>query len=1206
LLFAFDCRTIKKARDSVRSISFPQAILGATFSILFGSTPLAAGPVARRYVFDWFGAQQGLQNVVVNVLCQDRDGFLWVGTENGLYRYDGHRFLRFTTADGLPDKAITGLYESQDGTLWAGTVKGLAWRNGIRFTSPRDPTLHGQTFTQAVTSDREGHLFIVTGKGLARAKLSAGAKDLLLEPLPPPPGAEHARITSVWRDPDGALWFGCGVYICRTGQGRTQVWGESAGVPSDAWQFLLKDSGGNLWARSRTYLIELPAGAQQFRPATRSDAGPLHFSYPSLALDGNGALLMPSDNGLAIWKDGAWTRVGSRQGLPGSIVTSVLRDRAGSLWVGTTTGLVRWTGYGAAESFTEVEGLSSGTNMALLEDAGGGVWAGTSGGLSHGVFRDGAWRWSAVDDPNLAWVVNLAQAKDGAIWLTSVDPQVLRLDPRTGKTARYGHFDAAPFSLLIDRADNVWTILTHALFRGSAHNPASGFEQVSPPGSAPNTVFTRAAEDVHGDLWFGTFSGLFRLSGGEWSHFQKADGLSGNQVLWLTAAPNGDLYVRYFDESVIDCVHPDGGRLRVERLDRLRGLADVKIYSMRIDREGRLWALTDHGPRLREDGNWIPFDQSDGLLWSDCNTFLAGSDGGIWIGSDRGLTRLPSPKPRTPERDPSVKFSEVRLSNRLADYSAPLVEAEPEPFTAKFTTLDLARAGRVQYRYRCVGFDEQWTETARPEVTFDYLRPGTYRLEVQARWPWSTWHGAPASLELTVRPRWFETAWFETLLAMLICSALWIAWRARIKHYAAARVELQSEVDVRTTELRMANEQLREEIGAREQAAREKEHLEQELFQAKKLESIGRLAGGVAHDFNNLLTIINGYSEMLLTNLSPDEPDGMFAREISKAGERAVGLTRQLLAFSRKQIIKPTAVNVNAIVKDMELMLRRLIGEDIEVIATLDPELGEVMADPDQVHQVLMNLVVNARDAMPGGGRLSIATRNVEVDASAGTGAVSGRCILVTVADSGVGMDEITRQNAFEPFFTTKGQGKGTGLGLATVYGIIRQSNGWIDITSELGKGTTFHIYLPRLEVKFEPKKTGVAAADLSGEETILVVEDQDAVREFTRTVLESYGHTVLEAADGKSACALAGQYTGDIHLLLTDTVMPGMNGKVLSERLLKMRPNLRVLFMSGYTADVIGHHGVLELEVAYIPKPFTPEGLAAKVREVLAAPRRA
>jgi len=344
---------------------------------------------------------------------------------------------------------------------------------------------------------------------------------------------------------------------------------------------------------------------------------------------------------------------------------------------------------------------------------------------------------------------------------------------------------------------------------------------------------------------------------------------------------------------------------------------------------------------------------------------------------------------------------------------------------------------------------------------------------------------------------------------------------------------------------------------------------------------VGRLAGGVAHDFNSLLTIITGYGHLLLNSVHSNDPLRPPLEEITKAAKHAAELTKQLLAFSRKQLIEPKRLDLNSALKDSKGMLQRLIGEDIAFTTSLDPYLGTVMADPEQVHQVIMNLVVNARDAMPDGGKLDISTMNVEVsedDASISPDAKAGRYIAVTVTDTGSGMDEEIRQHIFEPFFTTKAPDKGTGLGLSTVYGILRQSGGWIDVSSQLGVGTSFKLYFPRIdEVSVDEKPEAARGKEPNGSEMILLVEDQEAVRQLMKRILEVHGYQILEAGNSAEALDIVRKYSGEIHLLLTDVVLPGINGKELSERLKALRPKLKVLFTSGYTADIIAHRGVLE-----------------------------
>jgi signal transduction histidine kinase len=377
---------------------------------------------------------------------------------------------------------------------------------------------------------------------------------------------------------------------------------------------------------------------------------------------------------------------------------------------------------------------------------------------------------------------------------------------------------------------------------------------------------------------------------------------------------------------------------------------------------------------------------------------------------------------------------------------------------------------------------------------------------------------------------------------------------------------------------------------------------EARLRHAQRLESLGALAGGVAHDFNNLLTVINGFSEVLLGQLAAGDPARELVREIYKAGERARSLTRQLLVFSRRQPLATKVLDLNALVAEMETMLRRLIGAHIDLKASLDPQLGRVQADPGQLEQVLMNLVVNSRDAMPHGGALTLETRNVELDGSQTRllpDVPPGPYALLAVTDTGCGMDEATRAHMFEPFFTTKPAGQGTGLGLAMVYGIVKQSGGHVEVYSEAGAGTSVKVYLPRLGGAAAPAAAAPLAA-AGGAETLLLVEDDDGVRSIAGAALRAAGYTVLEAGDGDEAEETCRRCAGPIHLLLTDVVMPRINGRQVAERLAALRPGLKVMYLSGYTADAIVRHGVLEPGVEFLQKPFSPLELKKKVREVL------
>jgi two-component system, cell cycle sensor histidine kinase and response regulator CckA len=444
-----------------------------------------------------------------------------------------------------------------------------------------------------------------------------------------------------------------------------------------------------------------------------------------------------------------------------------------------------------------------------------------------------------------------------------------------------------------------------------------------------------------------------------------------------------------------------------------------------------------------------------------------------------------------------------------------------------------------------------------------------------------------------------------------------LAGRPQFFEWMHARLDgtpLPTEVSLNTLQLGTTKllQGIIRDVSERKRAEEDRKKLQEQLTQAQKMESIGRLAGGVAHDFNNLLTVINGYSRLALGGLTEDHPLRDAVAEIQKAGERAVALTRQLLAFSRKQVLQPCVLDLNRVVQEMRPMLDSLVGEDVEVRVSLDARIGVVHADPHQVEQMIMNLAVNARDAMPGGGRLLIETAGVELDESYSRThpeVCAGRYIVLAVGDSGHGMDEETRRRIFEPFFTTKPVGHGTGLGLSMVQGIAAQSGGHISVDSEPGRGTTFRIYLPALAGTAAGPATdagGAGGVALGGSETVLVVEDLAEVREYAVTVLQAHGYRVIPAVDASEALLICAREGGGIHLVLTDIVMPNVSGLELAKELEKRWPHTKVLLMSGYADNVTQANGLLDEHVHFIEKPFSPEELARRVRAVLGRGRAA
>jgi len=1046
------------------------------FGLLVAALLLAASDsvAAERYVFSTYGVEQGLTNLVITQIAQDHRGFLWIGTENGLFQYDGHRFQLFGMSEGLPNAFISSIFESPDGTLWIGTLGGIAWKEGTRFVQPKSANLGHFAGSQAFASDGQGHIYIATVNGLAMTVPPAPGKDIQPVLLPRPAGVKRKSVRGVFVDSSRAVWFGCGPALCRMADGTTQVWGEPEGVPADAWDRMLQDSEGNLWVRSSKALIDLEHGAKRFRTESSEQFGPLSLGYPSMALDDRDSLLVPTNRGLVVGRPDHWTRVGHRQGLPMNSVGAIMEDTNGSLWIGTTgAGLVRWAGYRKWTAFSELEGLPGDDILAVLGDPPSGIWVGTATGLSHGVEADGSWQWQDVRVPGVNYFSRLAPGSDGAVWIMSDQPEVVRFDPRTHATRSFA-LKASPTFLMVDRVGRLWITAPGGLYRVTEPSKSFALERVTPDGAADNTVFTEVVEDAQGGLWVASYSGLFHFADAKWTHFGKQDGLRSNRVVDVALASQGDMWLSYEEPVGTDYVRLNGAALQVENFDQSKGLPSDRVYSVQFDRNGGLWALTDQGLALRHQQTWLRYGESEGLIANDCNarSFWPAPDGGIWIGTSRGLSRFqPSAPPRAGQLPagvlPKVLFSEVRQGSRAIDPAQPVVTITGEDsLTADFSAMVFDRAGDVEYRYRIIGLDPNWKPAPRPEIALNYLPAGKYQVEVEARLRAFPWGEPPSSLALQVTPRWYEASWFRGLLLLVCLLMLWSLWQLRAWRFAATRRALERQVNERTGELLTANQKLSQQIAEKEKADLEKQRLEEQLLQSQKLEAVGRLAGGIAHDFNNLLTVINGYSHLTLGKLKEGDALRMPLLQIQKAGLRAADLTQQLLAFGRKEMIQPVPVNLNLVLEEWREMIQRLIGEDINLYLRLTPNIGKVTADPSRLLQVCLNLAANARDALPEGGDLAFETANVAIDEGETVDectAGPGKYVTLTVADSGTGMDEATRRRLFEPFFTTKEQGKGTGLGLASVYGIVKQADGHISVWSEPGQGTRFTIYLPAI-----------------------------------------------------------------------------------------------------------------------------------------------
>ncbi len=726
----------------------------------------------------------------------------------------------------------------------------------------------------------------------------------------------------------------------------------------------------------------------------------------------------------------------------------------------------------------------------------------------------------------------------------------------------------------------------------SAYRREHSFELQSYDGKEFRTVLNRGSqwhmshlravlEAADGTIWVGGpgGSGLARYRNGNYEAMGPAEGYIGGGAYTILELDHGRIL--FGDQTHLQVL--DGKSWETVQTDT------ETVRSASRSRDGSLWIASGSGLHRCRDGSWVSLDTRDGIPDGAMQTVFEDRQGRIWAGGSRGIVRyFPDA-----DRDPP---------ETILNESDNLKETPPGgDIRIVFTGMDrwhMTGKDRLLYSYRLDA--GPWTMFhPQPYSSFSRLAPGQHQIEVRAMDRNFNVDPHPARLNFLVLRAWYREPGF---LAIVLIAAAGTGILAGLHGRNHRRLGIL--VAERTRDLTTSNELLRQEIQERARTAEERDRLEHQLLQAQKMEAIGRLSGGIAHDFNNLLTVINGYCDLLLHRLKPQDPSVHSLVEIQKAGEKAAALTQQLLAFSRKQVLQPRILDLNTVVKDTEKMLRRLIGEDIRLVVHLHAEPVTVLVDHGQIVQVLMNLAGNARDAMPRGGSLILETGHCELDADYARtepDVKPGHYVFLAVSDTGTGMDEPTKVRIFEPFFTTKERGRGTGLGLATVHGIVAQSGGHIHVYSEPDRGATFKIYFPRLdaapELLPEPTRTPVLQGNGS---LLLLVEDQPEVRRVTSTALQGFGYRTLEAGSGEEALRLWEERGTEVVALVTDVVLPGMSGRDLAEILKSRQPHLAVLYMSGYTANVVVHHGVLDSGVAFLQKPFSPDALGRKLQELL------
>jgi signal transduction histidine kinase/ligand-binding sensor domain-containing protein/CheY-like chemotaxis protein len=1097
---------------------------------------LSASGYAQRYSFKYYDRESGLPSQAVHALLQDRAGFLWIGTTNSLYRYDGRRYRGFKAAEGLPASEIQAIHEAQDGTLWVATPRGLARLRGERFETV---DISPGTGANALSSDALGHLYVGISQGLLELALPAGGAGKPTSTLHRVPESKAQIVRSVAVSATGSVWYTCGSGLCRLENGRA-VLAAGQGVPEDMWYSVLFDHQGNLWARSRDKLIELPKGERRFLGRDR-DLPPAYSGTLHIGQDGQ--LWVPTMRGLARRTAAGWEIIGRSRGLPLSSVICALQDREGSIWIGLWgAGLARWLGYPNWDQWTEAEGLSSESVWGIRRDSGGVLWSIHDAGVSR--FDESNGRWKDLRMPGLpaGYTTGLAWAPDGSMWLARPSGAV-HVDLHRGLATAYGR--------------------------------ESGLE---------NTWVSTVAVDSRNRVWAGTTNGLYlAASQGGSLRFERqtrlttADGLLHDRVSKLAEAQDGSLWISYAEPAGVSQLVYDGQQHpRWRHFSSKDGMREGNIFFIGCDRRGWTWFGTDQGVDILEGSHWRHLDRTDGLIWDDtnANAFWADADGSVWIGTSRGISHLRIPASGLPTRPTAAPV--LLTSAALGGSSVGLGAGVSVPWSRRslkigFAALTFVNEDTVRFRHRIAGLEERWTETQSREAHFPILPAGSYTFEVESNAGQGAWAGEPARFAFTIRPAWWRSWWCELGAIAAFALLARLVWYWRVHAILRRQRDLEVAVADRTQSLNLEKARAESERDTVEQQKVEIEHLLREIRLAARLKD--QFLCNISHEIRTPMNGIIGMTELALdTPLTAEQREYLLTVRSSSA--LLLGILNEVLDLSVIEAGKTeseTAVFdltelVSAAMRNIEFEARRKKLEAQTYLGTGVPRL--LMGDPVHLRRVLVNLLNNAVKFTERG-HVSL---RVELQ-----DAVDGLTLHFEVADTGIGIAPENQALIFEPFSQVDGSHArrygGPGLGLTICARFVGLMHGRIWVESEPGQGSRFHFTAPfqSAPLRAEPEvgegtqasglaalanavetETNTAAApaaipaaenppQVSSSLCILLAEDNPVNQKLALRLLNKRGYAVVTAINGIEALAALERQHFD--LVLMDIQMPEMGG---------------------------------------------------------------
>jgi len=1060
--------------------------------------------LGEHYSFIHYGPNEGL-NAAVKQVVQDGVGFVWVGTSNGLFRYDGERFQHFGPAEGLPSTAIRAVHKASDGTIWSITARGLVHFLGERFETV-DTGVPPESLGAAMDSNGSGQLFVASEAGVLVGNREPGGGRYAFRPLRNGP---NAPVSGVYSEPNGTLWFGCGLELCQSDRGQVRIFGQEKGIPPDRWSAMLRDSQGTLWIRGVKHLY---VGMRDGRFVPREEGlAQSSNSALSMTVDQSGRILVSTDIGLAIWNGAGWQVIGSAQGLESDAVTSMLQDREGSVWIGMWGGgVARWIGYGEWTSWTKYEGLVNSLIWAIRRHPSGELWVGTDNGLVEFKGNVPAKTWNTANGLPGNKARALEMEPGGAIWVGMSPGGLARLNPGTGTISRFGITagiaDDRVIAVHRDAAGYLYVATATGLFRSTAAPEIRRFEEVALPNARPQTMFFRFWEDHAGKLWVGSTNGLYcRDSQGQWTRFTTADGLKSNAVTHVAEADDGSVWFGYREPLGLSRMWFADGSLHILHFSQKDGLGADYIVFLGLDAGRNLWVGTDDGVDVRIDGRWVHHDRNDGLVWNDCaaNAFLPDDDGGVWIGTLKGLSHY-RPSHQAPVRvPPPVVILRTEFGGHAGNPKAYAeVHFRDHDFRVFYAGLTYRGEKNPRYRYRLAGLERGWTETSLREARYASLPPGPYTFEVLAQSSDGLWSTRPAAVSFRILTPLWQTWWFRSLMLSSLLSLIVIAVRSRIRKFMTEQQKLEEAVQERTSELE----------GQKTVVERQKGEIEELLEKSKESSRLkSQFLANMSHEIRTPMNGIIGMAEIVLsTPLNPEQKD--YLTTVRSSAEGLLTVINDILDFSKIEAGKLELAHE-------PFRLRECLSDALRVFAWKAREKGldlaysvgrdvpeELLGDCGRLRQVVLNLVGNAVKFTERGSITLAAAFNP----AAGGVAAPGCELLFTVRDTGIGISQKQQHAIFEAFSQADSSARrrqgGTGLGLAICTKLVGLMSGRIWVESVPGEGSGFH-FTGTFGV---PEKPSVSEnepllASIRGR-SALVVASNPTTRMFVEDLLVAWG----------------------------------------------------------------------------------------------------